>query len=148
VRYMLETGGDPPQQEGLTERPTHEDIKGRGEGEYTLRRDDGTVIKHFRVSTNRNGNLKVEALSPDGLEGISTLNLHRMIKDYRRIVKLWPGSASARDYRKVVSAVEDRFNMITEMEQDQTKANKRSAAARKAVATKRVNAEQLALVLE
>ena len=97
---------------GTDSRPTQEDFKSFGEGEYVLRRADGSVAKHFRVSLNRNSNLKMEASDPEGLDGISTLNLERMVRDYQRIVKCWPKSASAKDYRKVVDEVQARAALV------------------------------------
>lgn len=97
---------------GTDTRPTQEQVKSFGPGEYTLRKGDGSVSKHFLVSTNRNGNLKMEASSPDGLDAISTLNLERMVRDYARIVKCWPKSPSARDYKKVVDEVQARAVLV------------------------------------
>ena len=97
---------------GTDERPTQEDIKSFGEGEYTLHKEDGSVSKHFAVVTNRNGNLRVVASNPTGVSGISTINLNRMVRDYNRIVKLWPDSASARDYKKVVAEVQARAALV------------------------------------
>ena len=93
-------------------RPTQEDIKSFGEGEYTLRKGDGQVSKHFAVVTNRNGNLRVDATDPEGLDAISTLNLQRMVRDYARIVKCWPNSASAKDYKRVTAEVQARAALV------------------------------------
>ena len=98
---------------GLAERPTQEKVKTFGEGGYVLHRSDGSISKKFRVVRNKNGNLQVQAESPTGLEGISTLNLTRMARDYGRIVKLWPTSASARDAKKVTNEIQAREALIS-----------------------------------
>lgn len=97
---------------GTDERPTQEDIKSFGEGEYVLRKADGTVSKVFTVIVNRNGNLRVVGSDPQGLDAISTLNLTRMVRDYARIVKCWPGSASAKDYKRVTDEVQARAALV------------------------------------
>lgn len=97
---------------GTDDRPTQEQIKSFGEGDYVLHRSDGSISKKFRVTRNNRGNLRVDGLSPEGLEGISTLNLQRMVRDYGRIVKLWPASASARDYKKVTNEIQARAALV------------------------------------
>lgn len=98
---------------GLAERPTQENVKTFGEGSYVLHKGDGTISKKFRVVRNKNSNLQVQAESPTGLEGISTLNLTRMQRDYGRIVKLWPTSASARDANKVTTEIQARAALVS-----------------------------------
>lgn len=97
---------------GTDERPTFEDIKNFGEGEYVLRKEDGTISKTFTVLVNRNGNLRVIGTDPEGLDAISTLNLNRMVRDYARIVKCWPASASAKDYKRVIAEVQARAALV------------------------------------
>ena len=104
MKYIVEGMEGGPY--GTDDRPTQEQFKTYGEGDYVLRRGDGSITKKFRVVRNRSGNLAVTSFTPEGLEGISTLNLSRMQRDYGRIVKLWPGSASARDYKKVVTEIQ------------------------------------------
>jgi hypothetical protein len=93
-------------------RPTQEEIKSFGEGTYVLHRADGSVSKHFVVSVNRNGNLKVDAFDPEGLDAISTIRLERMVRAYGPIVKFWPKSDSAGDYRAVVDVVQARAALV------------------------------------
>jgi hypothetical protein len=77
------------------ERPTMEWVKDAcGEGTHTLFNGEGKVLRRFTVVTNRNGNLKITGTTPEGLEGVSTLNLHRLVKQYVRIVKVWPAKLS------------------------------------------------------
>ena len=79
----------------LTDRPTQEDIKQRGEGAYTLCRADGQALKDYVVVTNKRGNLQITASTPERLRGLSTLNLTRLVKYYERIVKIWPEQSKA-----------------------------------------------------
>src|SRR5262245_54572034 len=79
--------------EFVTKRPTQEQLKTLGLATYTLRRPDGSVVKRWRVVTNRNGNPKVETETPVNLEGITSLNLERMLRAYDRIVRHWPAKA-------------------------------------------------------
>ncbi len=85
--------------EGVNKRPTQEQLKGRGLATYTLRRPDGSVVKRWRVVINRNGNPKVETETPINLEGVTSVNLGRMLRAYERIVRHWPAKAS--DVRKI-----------------------------------------------
>lgn len=98
---------------GCETRPTQESFKDYGEGEYAIRREDGSVSKHITVSINRNGNLKVEASSPEGLDGLSTIVLKRLVRAYTPIVKYLPKSASAKEYRRVLDEVQARAALIS-----------------------------------
>lgn len=113
-KYIVTGTGSGPY--GCETRPTQASFKDFGEGEYALRRGDGSISKHIIVTTNRNGNLKVEGLTPDGLEGISTIVLNRMVRAYAPIVKAWPRSASAKDYRKVIDEVQARAALVGTIE--------------------------------
>jgi hypothetical protein len=88
-------------------RPTQEALRQRGLATYILRRHDGSVVKKFRVVLNRNGNPKVETETPVGLEGVSTVNLQRMLRAYDRIVKHWP--AKAADVRRIDAEITARL---------------------------------------
>ena len=68
-------------------RPTMIEIRAHGEGGYLMRRDDGSVIKTYRVTRNRKGSLSIEGFTPTGISGIKTLHLQRMLKAYSVIVK-------------------------------------------------------------
>jgi hypothetical protein len=72
------------------DRPKQADIRKHGIGDYTLMRADGQTLKRFTVTLNRNGNPNIVASTPDRLEGLSTLNLERLVRYYDRIVKIWP----------------------------------------------------------
>jgi hypothetical protein len=92
-KYILDANG-----QSLTtydERPTMEFIKTScGEGVHILYNGEGKVLRRFTVDTNRNSNLRIVGENPLGLEGLSTLNLERLVKQYIRIVKIWPAKAS------------------------------------------------------
>ena len=95
------------------ERPTMEWVKDAcGEGTHTLFNGEGKVLRRFTVSTNRNGNLKIVGHTPEGLEGISTLNLHRLVKQYVRIVKVWP--AKLADTRALAKELNRREALLEE----------------------------------
>jgi hypothetical protein len=96
--------------EVVANRPTQADLKQRGWATYTLRRRDGSVVKRWRVVRNRNGNPKVETETPVNLEGVTTLNLERMLRAYERIVKHWP--AKAADVRKINNEISSRTGFI------------------------------------
>ena len=98
--------------EVVANRPTQADLKQRGWATYTLRRRDGSVVKRWRVVRNRNGNPKVETETPVNLEGVTTLNLERMLRAYERIVKHWP--AKAADVRKINNEISSRAGFILE----------------------------------
>lgn len=98
---------------GYADRPKQDEVKEMGEGEYTLRRIDGQVLRHFRVTTNRNGNLTITSITPDGLEPLSALNLERLAKQYIRIVKIWPAQSSAA--RKIANEMSARARLVAEM---------------------------------
>lgn len=72
------------------DRPKQTDIRDRGVGNYTLHRADGQTLKAFHVAMNRNGNLTITGTTPGHLEGLSTLNLERLVRYYDRIIKIWP----------------------------------------------------------
>jgi hypothetical protein len=96
---------------GVEDRPTQEQIKERGLGDYALRRGkDGSLIKSFTVYLNRNNNLAITSHTPDGLNGISTVNLNRMVKAYAVICKNWP--AKQADLRKITSELERRSALL------------------------------------
>lgn len=97
----------------MLDRPTQEQIKGQfGLGEWTLRRGDGTALKHYRVTRNRRGNLGIEPSTPVNLDGISILNLNRLVRYYDRIVKIWP--AQTAQVRKVQAELAKRDALVTE----------------------------------
>lgn len=110
MKYIVVGTKDGPY--GTDKRPTFEDIKNFGDGEYVLRKADGTVSKFYTVIVNRNGNLRVVGTDPQGLDAISTINLNRMVRDYARIVKCWPTSASAKDYKRVTDEVQARAALV------------------------------------
>jgi hypothetical protein len=91
-KYLLRT---PTEVLGFAERPTQDSIKARGVGEYTLLRSDGQALKDISVTLNRNSNLKVAGRTPATLDGMTTLNLNRLLKYYERIVKIWPEQSRA-----------------------------------------------------
>ena len=97
------------------DRPTMDYVKETyGEGEHTLSSNEGKVLRYFTVSLNRNSNLKITGVAPTGLEAVSTLNLHRLIKQYIRIVKVWPAKMSdAKSLQKELARretlIEDAF---------------------------------------
>ena len=97
---------------GTEERPTQESFKSFGEGQYAIRRADGSISKNITVSVNRNGNLKVVGTNPEGLDAISTLVLGRMVRAYAVIVKAWPKSQSAKEYKRVVDEVQARATLV------------------------------------
>ena len=72
-------------------RPTQEEIKGWGEGEYILHRGDASVAKVFTVTRNRNSNLKVTGTPPSNLDGLNEVRLNRLARNLAAVVKLWPG---------------------------------------------------------
>jgi len=94
----------------LDERPTQEEIKAHGLGEYLLRKEDGRLIKRFIVALNRNNNPAIAGHSPVHLEGISTLNLNRMVKAYGVIVKNWP--AKQTDLTKIANELQKRADLL------------------------------------
>ena len=96
--------------EVVTNRPTQAKLKERGWATYTLRRRDGSVVKRWRVVRNRNGNPKVETETPVNLEGVTTLNLERMLRAYERIVRHWP--AKATDVRKINTELSGRAGFV------------------------------------
>lgn len=108
VKYILIT---PAGVLGQTERPTQDEIKGLGAGEYVLRRADGAVIKSFTVYQNQKGNLSITSATPQQLEGVSTYNLHRLVKRYEGIVKLWP--AKQVDVKKVTTEIDSRMAVLS-----------------------------------
>lgn len=59
---------------------------------------------------NRNGNPKVELETPVNLEGVTTLNLERMLRAYDRIVRHWP--AKAADVRKINAELASRSDFV------------------------------------
>jgi len=85
--YLLQT---PHAVLGFAERPTMDSIKARGLGEYTIYRGDGQALKEVLVRRNRNSNLVIVGRTPAPLQAMSTLNLHRLLKHYEKIVKIWP----------------------------------------------------------
>ena len=101
--------------EYVNRRPTQAQLKERGLATYTLRRIDGSVVKRWRVVTNRNGNPKVETETPVNLEGVTSVNLERMLRAYDRIVKHWP--AKAADVRKINAELAARSNVIPASDQ-------------------------------
>lgn len=110
-KYILVASiGDETSVTGYADRPKQTDITALGEGEYTLRREDGAVIKHFTVLRNRNSNLAIVNRTPDGLEGISTFNLGRLVKRYEGIVKLWPAQAS--QVKKITNEIAAREAVV------------------------------------
>ena len=94
------------------ERPTQEHFKSLGIGEYELRRGDGSLTKSYLVTRNRNNNLTITGYAPDGLAGISTLNLNRLLKYYEKIVKYWPVKNA--DVRKIQSELTLRSTIIAQ----------------------------------
>ena len=93
------------------ERPTMDYVKTAcGEGVHTLYNGEGKVLRRFHVSTNRNGNLKIVGTTGDGLEIVSTINLHRLVKQYVRIVKVWPAKLS--DTRALARELTRRENLL------------------------------------
>lgn len=101
--------------EYVNRRPTQAQLKERGLATYTLRRTDGSVVKRWRVVMNRNGNPKVETETPVNLEGVTSVNLERMLRAYDRIVKHWPAKAS--DVRKINAELAARSNVIPASDQ-------------------------------
>lgn len=95
-KYILEAIVDgAPVVVGYDDRPTMETVKNTfGEGIHILHNGEGKELKRFHVTTNRNGNLRIVGETPVGLEAISTLNLHRLVKQYIRIVKVWPAKVN------------------------------------------------------
>jgi hypothetical protein len=110
VKYII-TGAKPGPY-GTEQRPTLDSFKGFGPGEYEIRRADGSISKHVSVSVNRNGNFRVVATNAEGLDAISTVVLQRMVRAYAPIVKAWPKSASAKDYKKVIDEVQARAVLV------------------------------------
>lgn len=134
------------------ERPTMDFVKTScGEGVHTLYNGEGKVLKHFHVTTNRNGNLKIVGETPHGLEAISTLNLDRLVKQYLRIVRIWPAKvndakALQKELARRVSLMEDAIEAdgngntsLTDMESDEV-----ADALAQAVEESRIAREQVA----
>jgi hypothetical protein len=92
AKYLLRT---PDTVLAFDERPTQDSVKARGVGEYVLYRGDGQALKELSVIRNRNSNLKVIGRTPSTLDGMSTLNLNRLLKRYDPIVKIWPEQSRA-----------------------------------------------------
>jgi hypothetical protein len=97
---------------GTDQRPTLDSFKSFGEGQYAIRRGDGSISKNVLVTINKNGNFRVQSFTPEGLDAISTVVLKRMVRAYGPIVKAWPRSASARDFKKVVDEVQARAALV------------------------------------
>jgi len=97
---------------GTDTRPTQASFKDYGPGEYQIRRGDGSISKIVTVTTNRNGNLKMEASSPEGLDALSTIVLGRLVRAYAPIVKYWPKSRSAKEYKQVVDEMSARTALL------------------------------------
>ena len=107
-RYLLEVENG--RVFDLPDRPTQVEIAKRGEGTYFLRKEDGSLSRKQFVRTNKMGNLVVVSETATGLEGVSTLNLTRMIKAYTVIVKNWP--AKAADVAKIEAEMARREAVI------------------------------------
>ena len=89
------------------ERPTQAVVKELGVGEYTLRRgSDFTVLKRWRVTVNKNRNLKVETITPSGLDAVSLHNLTTMRSRFEYIVKRWP--EMQRNLNKLQAEIDSR----------------------------------------
>ena len=100
----------------VAKRPTQQDFMSFGVGEYVLRRGDGAVAKFLNVVLNRNGNLKMEASDPEGIDALSTIVLNRLVRAYAPIVKHLPKSASARECKKVVDEVQARAALVASVD--------------------------------
>ena len=98
--------------ESLDSRPTQVEIKERGEGLYTLRREDGSAVKVFTVRRNQKGNLQVAATTPEGLDGVTTLHLQRIVKALTTAAKYWP--AKLGDVKRVEREIAHRDELLTE----------------------------------
>ena len=70
--------------------PTQEESSSRRRCVHP-RRADGSVAKHIVVSVNRDGNLRIEASDPDGLDALSTIVLNRLVHAYATIVSTCRG---------------------------------------------------------
>lgn len=108
-KFILTSDDQAERDEALDARPTQVEIRERGLGNYTLRREDGSVIRHYTVSTNRNSNPKVTTATPEGLAGVTTLNLGRLLKAYTTVVKYWPVKTSDRKRVEAEIAYRDRL---------------------------------------
>jgi len=87
VYIVQRIGADSPIVITSQKRPTQVEIREQGEGDYFMRREDGSVIKKYRVTRNRKGSLNIESFTPVGVSGIKTLHLERMLKAYAVIIK-------------------------------------------------------------
>ena len=97
----------------FAERPTMDSIKNEcGEGTHNLYNGEGKLLRRFVVTTNRNGNLKIQGFTAEGLEAVSTINLHRLAKQYVRIVKVWP--AKLNDVKALQKELQRRDTLIEE----------------------------------
>jgi hypothetical protein len=112
TKYLLRVqGGNGTYVAQFPERPTQDYIKTNfGEGEHTLFNAEGRVLRVLHVDRNRNDNLRITGLQPQGLESLSTLNLQRLEKLYVRVTKIWPAKAS--DLKTVQKEIASREALI------------------------------------
>lgn len=95
-----------------TTRPTGEGLSlAYGRGVYTTYRPDGQAVRTYHVRLNRKGTLSVESNKADGLEGMSTLNLERLVKRFDAVTKIWP-TGVAQQVRKVNAEIQRRKDMV------------------------------------
>ena len=103
------------------ERPTMEFIKTEyGLGTHTLYNGEGKVLRIFHVVPTKTGGVKITGVNPDGLQAVSTLNLHRLVKQYVRIIKVWP--AKLNDGKALQKELQHRDTLIEDVLEQLTKA--------------------------
>lgn len=107
MKYLLEYDGVVTP---IPERPTHDELKNKGVGVYSLRHHDGALIRRHHVDINRLSNMSISTELPRELEGVTTNNLGRLIRAYDKVVKYWPAKAS--DVRKIRVEIEFRNQLI------------------------------------